>query len=416
MSNLLDALALRRPCNRLRVVVLGYIVRGPLAGLAWHHLQYILGLAKLGHDVMFVEDSDDYESCYDPTRNEMSADPAYGLRFVEQVFRRVGLGERWSYFDAHTRCWLGPAAPRMPEFCRSADLLIDVSGVNPVRDWWEHVPVRALIDTDPVFTQLRHIQEPGAAQRAQQFTAFFSFGETIGSRRGAIPSDGLPWRITRQPMVLEAWPVLPPAAEGAFTTVMLWDSYKCREHAGRLYGMKSESFGPYMDLPRRTREALEMAVGKPAAPRDLLREHGWRVRDPLELTRDAWTYQRYLQSSKGEFTVAKHGYVVSRSGWFSERSAGYLASGRPVIAQETGFSDCLPTGAGLLAFSTPDEALAAIEEVAGRYALHCRAARAVAEECFDSGVVLNRLIDEAFSLPEPAAQVAQRSVAVQGGR
>jgi hypothetical protein len=397
MSNLRDAPPLRRACDRLRIVVQGYLVRGPLAGLAWHHMQYVVGLARLGHDVVFVEDSDDYPSCYDPARDAIGADPSYGLHFADRLFRRVGVPERWAYFDAHTGGWLGPAGPRVAEFCRTADLLIDVSGVTPLRAWMQGIPVRALIDTDPVFTQLRHLQDAAAARRARGFTAFFSFGENIGAAGCGIPDDGLPWKVTRQPMVLDLWPVALPRGDGAFTTIMLWDSYQSRSHEGQRFGMKSESFGPYLDLPEKTREVLEVAVGKPTAPRDLLRARGWRVRDPLEVSRDAWTYQGYIQSSKGEFTVAKHGYVASRSGWFSERSACYLASGRPVVTQDTGCSDVLPTGAGLLAFATPGEALAALDEVAARYVFHCSAARAVAEACFDAAGVLTRLIDDAHS-------------------
>ena len=389
--------------SRLRVVVLGYIVRGPLGGLAWHHLQYMMGLARLGHDVYFVEDSDGYPSCYDPVRNVMDVTPTYGVRFARRVFGRVGLGDRWAYFDAHTSCWLGPGADRVLGVCASADLLLNLSGANPVRPWLEQVPVRALVDTDPAFTQIRNLTDPVRRQRTLQHTVFFSFGVGLGSGRSAIPSDGFPWRATRQPIVLDAWPVLPGPVRGKFTTVMQWDSYPAREHEGCRYGMKSDSFEPYLDLPQRTGQRFELAVGSRTAPRALLRHNGWAVRDPREPTRDPWTYQRYLQRSKAEFTVAKHGYVVSRSGWFSERSAAYLASGRPVVTQETGFSDWLPTGSGVLAFNTPEQAVACIEAVNSRYRFHCRSARAVAEEYFDARKVLPRLIEDALTpAPFPA--------------
>jgi hypothetical protein len=158
--------------------------------------------------------------------------------------------------------------------------------------------------------------------------------------------------------------------------------------------MKSESFAPFVDLPRRTGARFELALGTPDAPRPLLAEHGWALVNPLEVARDAAAYQEYIRGSKGEFSVAKDGYVVSRCGWFSERSACYLASGRPVVTQETGFSALLPTGQGLLAFSTPGEAAACIAEVERDYELHCRAARTLAEDEFDSDVVLTRLLEE----------------------
>jgi hypothetical protein len=160
--------------------------------------------------------------------------------------------------------------------------------------------------------------------------------------------------------------------------------------------MKSASFAPYAKLPEVAGPVLELAVG--SAPRDLLTSSGWSLRDSARETRDPWTYQRYIQQSKAEFSVAKHGYVVARSGWFSDRSVAYLASGRPVLLQDTGYSDWLETGAGLLPFNTPEEAAAGIEDVTRRYDFHCRAARAVAEEYFDAVKVLPRLIEGALNM------------------
>jgi hypothetical protein len=199
--------------TRLRIVVLGYIVRGPIGGMAWHHLQYVLGLARLGHDVYFFEDSDDYPSCYDPTTNSMQIDPSYGLAFASDAFNAVGLSAHWAYHDAHVGQWLGPAADRAIEICASADLLLNISGVNPLRSWFDRVPVRVLIDTDPVFLQIRHIQNEQAHRNAARHTAFLSFGENIGGI-AKIPDDGFPWGATRQPIVLECWPVTAGAPEG----------------------------------------------------------------------------------------------------------------------------------------------------------------------------------------------------------
>ena len=191
---------------------------------------------------------------------------------------------------------------------------------------------------------------------------------------------------------MDAWPVLPGPARGKFTTVMQWNSYLPREYNGRCYGMKSESFREYMELPNKIGHVFELAVGSPSAPRDFFSKKGWSVKNPLEPTKDPWTYQRYIQRSKAEFSVAKHGYVVTRSGWFSERSAAYLASGRPVVIQDTGFSDWLRCGSGIIPFNTLEEALAGIEEINSHYELHCRAARAIVEEYFDSSKVLSRLL------------------------
>jgi hypothetical protein len=378
--------------DRLRVVVCGYLVRGPLGGIAWHHLQYVLGLHRMGHDVTFAEDSDDYESCYDPSTDTLGTDPSFGLEFAADAFDRLGLGDRWAYYDQHGRRWRGPLGGDAPARLGAADVLLDVSGVNPPRPWWDTVPVRVLIDTDPVFTQLRHLGDGHASAPPDAHTHFFTYAENVG--RGAkLPDDGLPWRPTRQPVVLDAWPVAEADPGGAWTTLMQWDSYAERHHEGVAYGMKSRSFDGYLDLPSRVPgERLELAVGAPPETRELLRGHGWRVLDPLETAPDPWTYQRFLRASKGEFSVAKHGYVVSRSGWFSERTAGYLASGRPAVVQDTGFSSWLPCGDGVVAVTDADEAVAAIAAVGADYGRHCRAARELVAEHFGHERVLAALL------------------------
>jgi hypothetical protein len=382
--------------DRLRIVVLGYVVRGPLGGLAWHHLQYVLGLRALGHDVYFVEDSDDYPSCYDPSRGAVDADPSYGLSFAARAFERLGLAERWCYHDAHTARWLGPLAPRALEVCESAELLLNLSGVNPLRPWTERTPARAFIDTDPAFTQIRHLTDPNARALAAAHNSHFTFAENIARDGCLVPPDGFAWRPTRQPVHLDAWPVTPGPRGGNWTTVMQWDSYRARSYGGRRYGMKSDSFKGYVDLPAHAGPVFEVALGSESAPRERLRAKGWRLLDPLVVTRDPWTYQEFVRASKAEWSIAKHGYAASRSGWFSERSAAYLASGRPVLAQETGFSDWLETGVGLLAFDTPEAVLAGMAEIDGDYARHCRAARTLAEEFFDARKVLPNLIERAL--------------------
>jgi hypothetical protein len=387
--------------SRRRVAVLGYVVRGPIGGMAWHHLQYVLGLARLGHDVRFVEDSDDYPSCYDPERGVVDERPDYGLRFAEAAFGRLGLAGCWAYHDAHAGRWHGPAADAILGWLTRADLLLNVSGVNPLRPWLLAVPARAFVDTDPAFVQVRHLTDPAARALAQAHTAFFTFGENLPAGRSSVPDDGFPWRPTRQPVVLDAWPVTPAPTGGLFTTVMQWDSYPAREYGGRRYGMKSESFGPYLDLPERCGRVLELAVGSASAPRAMLAGRGWLLRDPLQVTRDPWTYQDYVRGSKAEFGIAKHGYVASRSGWFSERSACYLASGRPVLVQDAGFTDWLSAAGGVIAFRTPEEAAEGLAEIDRRLAFHAREARAVAAEYFDAAKVLPSLLERAMSPARP---------------
>jgi hypothetical protein len=383
----------------LRIIALGFLVRGPVGGMAWCDLHYLLGLAQLGHEVYFVEDSDDYPSCYDPGRSVTDTDPTYGLRFIDRIFQEVGLGRRWAYYDAHKSFWHGPCADRILKLCESSDILLNLAGVShPVRPWMMEIPIRVFVDKDPVFTQIRHMDEPEAKNKASQHTAHFTFAENFRNREDLLPDDGLQWEETRHPIFLGAWPAAAGRPRGRFTTVMQWESYPPREYKGRRYGMKSDSFTSYIDLPQKTGTIFNLVVGSPSAPRDLLRRKGWILSDPLKVSRTPWTYRDFIRRSKGEFTVAKHGYAASRCGWFSERSASYLASGLPVVVQETGFSDWMETGAGVIPFNNVEEALAGIEEINSRYEFHCRAARIIAEEYFDSRKVLTRLIERAINL------------------
>jgi hypothetical protein len=389
-------------------------MRFPLGGMAWHYLQYVLGLLRMGADAYYFEDSHDFPSCYDPVRNVTDTDPTYGLVFAERTFERVGLDDRWAYYDAHTARWFGPCADRREDLFRTADLLLNVSGLNPIRPWLENIPVRVFVDSDPAFTQIRHLTYAPAQYRARQHTAFFSWAENIEAGRSRVPDDGFPWQATRQPIVLDLWPLTIGPAHRKFTTVMQWESYRPMEYGGVQYGMKSDAFWPYVELPAQVGRVFELAVGGPTVPRALLRRKGWALRDSRIPSRDPWTYRRYIQGSKAEFGPAKLGYVVSHSGFFAERTAAYLASGRPVVVQDTGFSDFLPSDSGLLPFTTPDEALDRIEQVCSRYAYHCTEARAVAEEYFDATKVLRHLVERAMA--PSSARAGQAATRASGSR
>jgi len=380
--------------DRLRIVVAVYMVRGPMGALSWHYLQYALGLAQLGHHVTVVEDSDDHEwTCWDPSTGTLGIDPTYGLEFTAEIFDRVGMSDCWVYYDAHQPGWVGPAARDITARLLDADLFINISGANLVRPWTERIPRRVFIDTDPGFVQVRHLTDPVRRAAAEQHNRFLTFGERFGQPDCQVPDDGFAWRPTRQPVCLDAWPVRPPVPDGPFTTVMRWDSYRPATFGDLRLGMKSESFASYFSLPSRTTARLQMALGAPF-PGEELEDAGWQLCDPQQIAPLPWDFQDYVARSAGEFTVAKHGYVATRSGWFSERSAGYLASGRPVITQETGFSSVLPTGSGLIAFDDPETALAALEDVTAQPRRHADAARDIAVEHFDSRRVLQKLLDD----------------------
>lgn len=378
--------------DKLRIVVLGYIVRGPLGGLCWHHAQYAMGLQDLGHEVCFLEDSGTSQyCCFHPLRGVTEADPSYGLGFAADLFKPLAID--WAYYDRHRGQWHGPASPRALELCRSADVVINLSLANPLDHGLEETPVRIAVDTDPLFTQVRNLTDPARRALTASHNRFFTFGENLP--HPGSPDDGFAWRPTRQPVVLRLWPVREAPERAPFTTVMQWDSYPPREWEGVTYGQKSHSFQEFFDLPRHCPEALELVLGSPSAPRDRLQSAGWKLRNPNQAALTPAAFQDYLRASKAEFTVAKHGYVAGRSGWFSERSANYLASGRPVVTQDTGFSTWVPVGAGVISFRDCGQALAAIEEVAGNLRKHSRAARELASAYFDSMAVLSRMLEAA---------------------
>ncbi len=370
-----------------RVIVAGYIARYPLGGQIWAHLQYVLGLKQLGHDVAFFEDFGWHDSCYDPARNCMGDDAACGVQALAEIMGRFDAP--WVFRDA-AGAYHGLPARTADDVIARADLLVNLSGVTWF-DGFEHIPQRVFVDEDPLFTQVRAAGDAGFLALLKTHGALYSYGHNLGRPGCTVPTLGLAWQPFCQPVALDQWHAPAGLPAEKFTTVLTWNAYGAVEWDGVRYGQKSDEFPRVLDLPRRTAQVFELALSGEDVPTQALLANGWRLADPLCVSRTADSYRAYIRHSRGEFSVAKHAYVASRSGWFSDRSAAYLASGRPVVLQDTGYSDWLPAGEGVLAFSTVDEACAAVECVNADYARHCRAARALAAEYFDARKVLARL-------------------------
>lgn len=364
------------------------MVRHPLGGLCWHHLQYLVGFQRLGHEVIFLEDYGWEGSCYDPARDCMTDDPAYGVSFLQNLLHPFGLDTSWCYLAADGRAY-GMSREALAVYCDECDIYFNLSNINWIPEL-ERCRRRVLVDTDPVFTQIGGF---GMGGPFSQYDVLFTYGENVHRRGCEMPTGGARWLPTRQPVTLDLWPVTEGDKSAPFTTVINWSAYGDREYQGKTYGQKDREFASFFELPREVGEPMAMAVNGPPDVRCKLADGGWRLDDPRDVTRDTASYQRYIGESRAEFCVAKHAYVTTGSGWFSDRSAAYMAMGRPVVLQDTGFSRFLPCGEGLLAFRTHDEAVAAIQQVRKDYAVHCRAARSIAETYFDARQVLSSLLE-----------------------
>ncbi|HUM16882.1 MAG TPA: hypothetical protein VMT45_00065 [Thermoanaerobaculaceae bacterium] len=383
--------------SRRRIVVLHLAGRYPLGGIGWQALHYMIGLSRLGHDVYYVEDSG--APPYDPRVKSVVEDSSYARAFLADVMGRFGLSDRWCYVDSVTGVHHGLSRGRLARLYRETDAIFNVCGATRLREEHMYCPVRVYLETDPVFEQIRVAEDDRRAiDDLQDHTHHFTYGENLGQPDCLIPLEKFAWRPTRPPVIPDLWEATCNPAAERFTTVATWKNVgkDIRFRGETYYWSKHVNFLRVADLPRRTQQPLELAleVDDPKT-RDLMAGHGWVLTDAFASSRDLATYQRHIYRSRGEFTVSKDLVVRTRSGWFSDRSVCYLAAGKPVVTQETGFSKYVPAGAGLLAFSTVQEAAAALDEVNRDYAFHSRAARRIAEEYFAADRVLARLCGEA---------------------
>jgi hypothetical protein len=493
--------------EHLRIAVTGLAATYPFGGVFWDYAQYVLGLSRLGHDVLYIEDTGRW--AYDVVDETfVKGGDRNASCFARQIAAlEPDLADRWFFRDAEGRVY-GRPWPDVVAFCRSADLFLHISASCWMRDEYFAAARVAFIDSDPMYTQAsvpdymsgtlpdappgrRHARpsaltigqiqrrvadafgtdpvalqsgsrtapavsphhvamylasrlthaspveigqlvgrhDPGSVLRAiatihpllqedsvfgqaveqvagrlrvdilRQHDVFFTFAENVGAPDCRVPGDVFDWIPTRQPIVMDCFDnarVSVANRRGTLTTVASWESTEGGPTVdGVSYGGKNVEFERFIDLPKRVSVPLELALsGRP--PRGRLAQHGWRLINPYEVSRDPWVYRQYLAQSAGEWSVAKHAYVASRSGWFSCRTACYLALGVPAVVQDTGFGVSIPTGEGVFAFSTLDEAVDSIERLAGDPERHARAAQALAAEYFDSDKVLTGLIERAM--------------------
>jgi GT2 family glycosyltransferase len=384
--------------GRPKVVLLGMMTKMPVAGVVWQNLHYLLGFERLGYEAYYVETHARTPSML--MSHEKDDSSALAAEFIAATMRRFGFADRWAFRALHDdgRCF-GMSEPQLERLYGSAELLINLHGGTQPLPELAATGRLVYVETDPVQLQLelQHgLQD--TVDFLEPHCAFFTFAENWGKSGCRLPvSDRFRFVSTRQPVVMDLWPDRSPQPADLFTTIGNWrQDWRDVTFEGERYTWsKHQEFLKYLDLPRRSGQGFELALSScEPAERAMLAENGWRVRDGLEVSRGIDRYREYIGASRGEFTVAKEQNVRLRTGWFSDRSATYLACGRPVITQDTGFGAVLPSEGGLFAFDSLEAALAAVEEVDADYTRHARAARRLAREHFSHEVVLAALLEE----------------------
>jgi hypothetical protein len=373
-----------------RIVVGAYLVRYPMGGIINWTLGWLHGLASLGHEVFVVERSLGSRECYDPSRREMTDDCTYGVSLVGSLLDRRGFADHWCFVDADG-VYHGIGRERLNEIFRSADIFIGMLW----QEWLAEAArcdLRVFVDGEPAYCQME-LANGIKTSSAGGYDFYYTNGMNIGTPEYKGPTAGLEWRHVLSPIPVSRYALVPAPVDAPFTTVMNWRSHREIEFDGVRYGQKDVEFEKFVELPRLTGARLEIAASG-GVPRDRLLAAGWQVLDADDVTRTVESYLDYIARSRGEFSVAKNVFVATRCGEFSERSGCYLASGKPVVTQETGFSSHIPCGNGLFAVRDPAEAVAALEAIRSDYESHSTWAREIAREYLDAERIMRGFLGE----------------------
>lgn len=385
------------PAKRGKLVVWGLLGARPFGGMTWQVLHYVVGLRRLGFDVWYVEDSD--RVLLDPTRFWPTVDYVPNIVYLAQHMKSAGLGDRWVFRppEVWDGCFGATDLAGLASLYRDADAVINLCGCQELRT--DHSVIRCLIylQTDPTADQVRVAS--GDREKTNELDSYdhlFTYGENLGSPDCLVPMERYEWKPTRPPVCVDWWSTTSSPTSGArLTTITNWkrNSEKNVMWQDEVWRWnKQDELRRFIDLPARSALQLGLAIGAiNEEDQKLLRARGWHLTPATELA-DPHVYRGYIRESMGEFTVAKEQYVRPRTGWFSDRSVCYLAAGRPVITEDTGFGNIIPAGEGLFAFSSERDALGAIDAVARDYPRHSAAALEIAREFFDAERVLSDML------------------------
>jgi len=381
-----------------KIIVFGILFFYPLAGVTYQFLHYLIGLRRLGYDPYYVEDSARW--IYDPRLNDMAPDPSGNIAMVLPALQANGFGDRWCFRGCYDGggCH-GMSEAQLTQLYQDADAFLNVTGAQEIRDEHRAIRRRIYVESDPFVAQVKVAKgDPGMLDMLAAHDMHFSFGENLGAPDCDTPIEKFLWLPTRQPVAVELWNDAAPTGGFTYTTITTWhNKNKNLEWRGDTwYWTKDREFERFLDLPAlRPKQSFELATSVGGDVQKLLRDRGWQQRGSIEISGDANLYRHYIQESRGEFTVARDQYVRPNTGWFSDRTACYLAAGRPVITQETGFSKFLPSGKGLFGFRTMEDILGAVDAIESDYPGNCRAAREIAAEHFATEKVVGSLMQRA---------------------
>ena len=377
------------------IIVAGAIGRSRIGGKAWAYMQYLIGLQRLGYDVFYLEDCGEGSWVYDWDTQQTTTDLDYPASYVRDCIEQFGFKDRWIYRAGdHSK---GMAVEEFLSVCSQASLLIIRANPMPIwRPEYDWPKRRVFIDVDPGFTQIRLVNNDAELLKTVKHSErLFTIGQNIGNPDCPIPTVGRDWFKTVPPISLPDWPFSETNPAENFTCVMDWRGFHDVVYKGVSYGQKDKTFPEFLELPRLTSQPILLAqIG---ANPEQLAKHGWEVMPGWVPSFTPWSYRTFIQNSRAEFGVAKHMYVETCGGWFSDRSVCYLASGRPVLVQDTGQKGWLPIGEGILTFRDLPEALQGIEAINADYEHHQRAARALAEHFFSADRVLSSLLEAAMN-------------------
>ena len=387
--------------KRKRIVIMGFMGSMPIAGVIWQHIHYIVGAQRLGHEVFFIEDS--ARLPYNPETFEVTDEFDYAARVLACLARDFDFKNRWAYCARYLpgNPTAGLPLKKIRQLYREADAILNVCGTQEFNNDLLVSDRILYVESDPGVEQIKIDKGvKSTMEYLRRHRALFTFGENVGTKSFPVPTHGFKWLATRQPVVTGFWKTKrSPASAPVLTSVANWSTSGLKDiswRGERYLWSKSREFLRFVSAPAKAGETFELATNiKDSKTRTKFQRNGWRLRCPLQMSVDYWLYRDYIQRSKGEFTVAKDQYVRLNTGWFSDRSACYLAAGRPVITQETGFTKNYGGKAGLLSFRSVGEIVDAVEEVNRDYANHSRAAYDIAREFFEAEKVLKSILDRA---------------------